>query len=31
VIRKQKLAKAEKLLSQLFDDDEADILMLDQL
>lgn len=31
VIRKQKLEKAEKLIHTLFDDDEADILMLDQL
>lgn len=31
VIRKQKLEKAEKLIHTLFDDDDADILMLDQL
>jgi hypothetical protein len=31
VIRKQKLEKAEKLIHTLFDDEDADILMLDQL
>lgn len=31
VIRKQKLAKAQQLIETLFDDDEADILMLDNI